>query len=151
MAEKKLPRHKRMYSDSPKLERSEDGDMEAKKPSEKGGELPSKAEKVADDVQSGDDGMKMTERHAAERTTLKHKHLKEHMDTHSHHELEHMSDKSDKSEMHKRHHEKLKSLHKEHEGEQKSLHAKHEKEIGGAESKDQDIKKGHETAQDNGE
>lgn len=46
MAEdKKMPRHKRMYKDSPKLERGESGKMEAKKPSEN--------QKKADETQSG--------------------------------------------------------------------------------------------------
>lgn len=134
------PRHSRMYKDSPKLERGEDGNMEAKKPSDKRGELPTKAEEIANDVQSGTDGMKVTERHATERTMMKHKHMKEHMDMHSAHEVEHMTHKGDKSEMHARHHEKLKSLHKEHEAEHKSMHSKHEKEINGVEAKDQDVK-----------
>lgn len=34
MADKKLPRHRRMYSDSPKLERGEDGKMAAVKSSD---------------------------------------------------------------------------------------------------------------------
>lgn len=47
MADKKLPRHKRMYKDSPKLERGEDGNMKAKKPSE--------SRQEADKVQAGID------------------------------------------------------------------------------------------------
>ncbi len=49
MADKKsTPRHKRLYSDSPKMERGEDGNMKAKKPSE--------GQKKSDIVQSGIEG-----------------------------------------------------------------------------------------------
>lgn len=43
------PRHKRMYKDSPTVERGEDGNMEIKK-------KPSEAAKKADAVQGGTDG-----------------------------------------------------------------------------------------------
>lgn len=69
----KSPRHKRMYSDSPKLERGESGKMEAKKPSEK--------QKEADKTQSGDDGMKTTEPHEDAR-------MQEIVDMHKRHETE---------------------------------------------------------------
>lgn len=145
----KEARHKRMYKDSPKLERAESGDIKATKPSDKEG-APSESMRKADEIQSGDDGLKVTERHATERTSLKHKHMKEHMDMHSTHEVEHMTHKGDKSEMHVRHHEKLKNLHKEHEGEHKSMYSRHEKEVTHGEKKDQDIKEGHETGKDDG-
>lgn len=48
MAEKEA-RHKRLYKDSPKLERSEDGNMKAKKPSE--------SQKKSDTVQGGNEGI----------------------------------------------------------------------------------------------
>lgn len=148
--EKKLPRHKRLYKDSPKLERGEDGHMGVS--NDHRGEHETEGEKIADDVQSGDDGMKVTERHATERTQLKHKHMKEHMDIHTTNELEHMGHKGgDKSEMHSRHHEKLKHMHKEHEAETKAMHGRHEKEMGAGESKEMSIDgkdKGHETTKD---
>lgn len=146
--EKKLPRHKRLYKDSPKLERGEDGNMAASKKNDKTGEHETEGEKIADDVQSGDAGMKVNERHAAERTMMKHKHMKEHMDMHSAHEVEHMTHSGDKSEMHVRHHEKLKNLHKEHEAEHKAMHGRHEKEMHGGEEKDMGVKEGHETSKD---
>lgn len=81
MVNKKAPRHKRMYSDSPKLERGESGNMEAKKPSDKRGEKPSESEKEADKAQSGDDGMKVTEPHEDAR-------IQEIKDMHKRHETE---------------------------------------------------------------
>lgn len=44
---KSTPRHKRLYSDSPTLERGADGNMDVVKPSQK----------KADEVQSGDEGV----------------------------------------------------------------------------------------------
>lgn len=148
MAEKKLPRHQRMYSKTPKLERGEDGHMGVAEHNDHRGEHETEGEKIADDVQSGTDGMKMTERHAAERTMLKHKHMKEHMDMHSANEVEHMTHDGDKSEMHVRHHEKLKHLHKEHEAEHKAMYGRHEKEMHSGEGGEMTVKEGHETPKD---
>lgn len=77
---KKPARHKRMYSDSPKLERGEDGNMAAKKPSDD--------EKKADAEQSGNDE-KVHEPHEEAR-------IQEIKDMHSRHEKE-------MSQIHKRH------------------------------------------------
>lgn len=74
-------RHKRMYSDSPKLERGEDGNMKSQKPSDKRGEKPSGSEKEADKDQSGTDGMKTTEPHEEAR-------IQEIKDMHARHEKE---------------------------------------------------------------
>lgn len=84
---KKPARHKRMYSDSPKLERGEDGNMAAKKPSE--------GEKKADEAQSGDDKVKVNgEDNKAEPS--EEARIQEIKDMHSRHEKEMMA-------IHKRH------------------------------------------------
>lgn len=62
-----------MYSDSPKLERGEDGNMAAKKPSD--------SKKKSDEAQSGTDGMKVTEPHEDAR-------VQEIKDMHKRHETE---------------------------------------------------------------
>ncbi len=126
------PRHKRLYKDSPKLERSEKGDIKAVKPSDKEG-APSESMKKADEIQAGDDGMKVTEglpphvRHAHERQSM-----------HARHEMEHSvhdhANAGAKKEMHGR-----------HEKDMKDMHGRHEKEIDSVEKKDQDIKEGSET------
>jgi len=120
----KEPRHKRLYKDSPKLERGDDGHMGVTKK----GDKPNEAEKVADDVQSGMDDVKVTEgmpanvRHASER-----------MDMHKRHEMEHAVHDHAKAG-HKE------ELHSRHEKEMKAMHSRHEKEVGDGEGKDQDIK-----------
>lgn len=137
MAEKREPKHKRLYKDSPKLERNEKGDIKSVKPSDKEG-APSESMKKADEIQSGMDGVKMTEglpphvRHAHERR-----------DMHNRHETEHSVHDNgkggDKKEMHAR-----------HEKEYGDMHKRHDKEMAAGEKKDQDIKEGHETAKDKG-
>ncbi len=125
--EKKLPKHKRLYKDSPKLERGEDGDVKAVKPSDKEG-APSESMKKADEIQSGDDSVKMTE---GMPSNIRHAH--ERMDMHKRHEVEHAvhdhAKAGAKEEMHTR-----------HESEMKAMHGRHEKEIDAGEHKDQDIK-----------
>lgn len=84
---KKLPRHKRMYSDSPKLERGEDGNMAAKKPSDD--------EKKSDADQSDTDDTKVNgEDNKAE--PKEEARIQEIKDMHSRHEKE-------MSMIHKRH------------------------------------------------
>lgn len=72
MATEKGARHKRLYKDSPKLERGEDGSMKPTKPSEK--------QKKADAVQSGGDE-ETKEPHEEAR-------IQEIKDMHSRHETE---------------------------------------------------------------
>lgn len=121
----KEPRHSRMYKTKPHMERGDDGKMAV-----------TKNEKEADKVQSGDDGVKMTEG-----MPMNIRHAHERMDMHKRHEIEHAvhdhSKVGSKAEMHGR-----------HQAEMKNMHARHEKEIGSGENKDQDIKKGHETGKD---
>jgi len=135
MAEKKMARHSRMYKDSPSMERGEDGKMGVTKR----GDKETSSEKEADKVQSGDDGVKMTE---GMPTHIRHAH--ERMDMHKRHEMEHAvhdhNKAGSKAEMHGRHQTEMKNMHK-----------RHESEIEHGEGKDQDIKKGHETGKDQGE
>jgi len=132
--EKKLPRHKRLYKDSPKMERGEDGHMGVTKRGDKENE----AETAADAVQSGDDGIYVTEgmpphvRHAHERRDMHNRHETEHS-VHDH------AKAGSKKEMHGR-----------HQKEMKDMHGRHEKEIESGEHKDMDIKEGHETGKDKG-
>ena len=85
--DKKAPRHKRLYSDSPKMERDESGSMKAVKPSQKKG--PTEAEKESKEVQSGTDGMKVTEAESARIQEIK--------------------------DMHSRHQKEMESIHKRHQ------------------------------------
>ncbi len=90
MADKK-PRHKRMYADSPKLERGESGKMESKKPSDKRGEKPTDEEKKSNAVQSGNDEQDMEPHEEARIQEIK--------------------------DMHSRHETEMKAIHKRHEKE----------------------------------
>jgi hypothetical protein len=146
MAEKKAPRHKRMYKDSPKLERGEDGNMKSVKPSDKRGEEPTESEKEADKVQSGTDGMQMHESHAASRRSMHHRHLHEHTMMHHQHELEHAHHKGDKASVHEKHEKEYADMHKRHHTEMKSLHKSHGKE-GGEKGGEEMIDKSKETAE----
>lgn len=92
MAEKKLPRHKRLYKDSPTLERSEDGSMKSSKSNDKRGEKASESEKEADKVQAGTDDMAVKEPHEEAR-------------------IQEIKD------MHKRHESEMKAVHSRHEKE----------------------------------
>src|ERR1041385_5025136 len=87
----KEPRHKRLYKDSPKLERGEDGNMDPSKKQDKRGEKASEGEKKADEAQSGTDGMKVTEPEQARIQEIK--------------------------DMHSRHEEEMKAIHKRHQKE----------------------------------
>lgn len=69
-----IPRHKKMYKNSPKLARGEDGKMGV-----------TKGEKKAADVNSGTDGVPEHESHALE---MGHKHEKEHLELNQKHEKE---------------------------------------------------------------
>src|ERR1017187_8676058 len=96
----------RLYKDSPKLERGEDGDVGVKKPSEADGE---------DMGTSGKEGeMPVAVHHSAERHELHHRHVHEALALHRRHETEHATHKGDK-----------KPLHKKHEAEHKELHDRH--------------------------
>ena len=69
----KLPKHKRLYRDSPKLERGEDGNMKAKKPSE--------SQKESDKTQAGIDERQSVEPEEDAR-------MQEIKDMHSRHQTE---------------------------------------------------------------
>lgn len=79
----KEARHKRLYKDSPKLERGEDGNMKSTKPSEK--------EKESDKTQAGVDDVKMDDVEPSEDARMQ-----EIKDMHSRHQKEMES-------VHKRH------------------------------------------------
>lgn len=98
--EKKIPKHEKMYANSPKLEKGEDGKPYIKKNN------PTEAEKKTAEVDSGTDGMPIDVRHAHERR-----------DMHSRQETEHMMTKGEKAEMHSRHLGDMKALQKKHEKE----------------------------------
>ncbi len=77
----KPPRHKRMYADSPKLERGDSGAMEAVKPSDKRGELPSGDDGEPDSEPSEDARIQeikdMHSRHETEMKAIHARHTKE--------------------------------------------------------------------------
>ena len=120
-----MSRSEKMYKDSPKLERGEDGNMGVKKPS------PADAENMgtAGGAIPGTPGEMPVQAHQAhERREMHHKHAHEHLQMHSRHELDHAGHKEgDKSEMHKRHEEELKGMHEKHHKEMKSMHEAHNK------------------------
>ncbi len=70
------PRHKKMYKDSPKLERKEDGKMGVSKAEKKSAETSSGTEGAPEHDQAV---MKLHQKHAKERMEMHHKHEKEHM------------------------------------------------------------------------
>lgn len=122
-----MARHERMYKDSPRLDRDEDGKMGIKKG-------PSEDEKKSSRTSDGTQGMEIHERHASERREMKHRHIGEHLAMHHRHELEHAHHKHGSKELlHERHERELKEMHGRHESEDKSMHDRHEKEeTGGA-------------------
>lgn len=80
MAAKK-PRHQRMYADSPKLERADDGNMAAVKPSDKRGEEPSPQTDGEPDTAPEDDARiqeikDMHSRHQTEMAAVHKRHQK---------------------------------------------------------------------------
>lgn len=84
MADKKLPRHKRMYKDSPKLERGEGGEMKSVKPSDndKRGENPSPKTDGEPDMEPNEDARiqeikDMHSRHQTEMKSIHSRHSKE--------------------------------------------------------------------------
>lgn len=109
------PRHARMYKSKPHLERGEDGHVGV-------------AEKEADKVQSGTDGVKMTE-HEGEGMPMHVRHASERQDMHKRHEVEHAVHDHNKAGS-------KKELHKRHEIDMKDMHSRHEREIESGEKKD---------------
>lgn len=103
----------RMYGDSPRMERSESGKMEVKKPDAKEAEA------------SMGDGEPM---HAqvAERMSMAHRHSAEHMGMRMRHEMEHQGNKGDKKPMHRMHEAEMGDMHKRHETEMRDMHKRHE-------------------------
>lgn len=73
MAEEKTPRHKKMYANSPKLERDkESGKMGITRPEKKG------KDEASSDVPAGEKlTLEMTQKQALERLELHHKHERE--------------------------------------------------------------------------
>ena len=114
----------KMYKDSPKIEKDEEGKLKVSKKSD--------AKEAVDGEEAagepGMEGMKHEVRHAAERRALHHKHMKEHMELHHKHEMEHAAHKGDKKEMHTRHEKEHKEMHGRHEKEMEAMHTKHEQE-----------------------
>ena len=123
-------RASRMYKDSPRLDRSEDGEMEvSRKKGSVGGEHMEKHGGTA----GTEEAIPTNVRHHHERMEMKHKHMHEHMQMHSRHEHEHMmSDHHGhpKSELHSRHHAEMTAMHKQHEKETADMHSRHESEGG---------------------
>lgn len=113
--EKRKPKHERLYAKKPHLERGEDGNVGVK-------------EKEADKVQSGDDGVKMTEHHG-EGMPMHVRHAHERNDMHKRHETEHAMHDHAKAGS-------KKELHKRHEIDLHDMHGRHEKEIEAGEKKD---------------
>lgn len=120
------PMHKRLYKESPRMERDgETGNMKV-------GKSPNENERKASEVNAGTDGMPVTERHSHERREMAHRHHGEHMAMHHKHEMEHSMHHGDKKELHDRHEAEHAEKHTRHHAEMKKLHDRHEKE-GGAE------------------
>lgn len=105
----KTPRHKRLYKDSPKLERGEDGNMQSVKPSQK----------EADKVQSGIDDVKMDEVEPSEDARMQ-----EVKDMHSRHQKE-------MEAIHKRHQKEdvKKYTQKNHDGDNNESDGAGDREI----------------------
>ena len=119
----------KMYANSPKMERDDEGKMAVKK----------RADKDYNETVIGD-GEDVEARQTVERRALKHKHIKEHHDFFHKHEQEHAAYKGkDKAELHKRHYAELKAMHAEHENEHKAMYARHEKELHGKKIADQNL------------
>lgn len=100
MADKKEPKHKRMYAGSPRIESDENG----KKVIKKG---PTEAEKKTAEVEGGTDAltrepsgamMEATHRHAKEMLELSHKHAKEYVEMAQKNSLGGMPETNDKGE-----------------------------------------------------
>ena len=110
----------KMYKDSPKLERDEDGNLGV-----------TQRQEESDETQAGTEGMAVGVRQAHDRRDMHHRHEMEHMALHHKHEREHMAHDiakgGEKHEMHKRHEEEHKAMTDRHHHEMKKMHAKHEK------------------------
>lgn len=107
-------RHEKMYADTPKMERGDDGKVAVKRPSRGG------AEKKAE----GHPGL----RHMHERREMMHRHVHERMGMHHRHEMEHAAHKGKTEPLHDRHEREVKDMHNRHESEQKAMHDRQEKE-----------------------
>lgn len=118
---------KKMYKDSPRLARGEEGgEMEVTRHKsehmEKHGGTAGTEEAIPHPV-----------RHAHERNAMHKKHATEHMELHHRHMHEHhMADHHghDKGEMHGRHHAERTATHKMHEKEMQDMMSRHEGEGG---------------------
>ena len=107
----------RMYGNSPKLAKGEDGKVKVTK-NEK---VNDGVDKVKENESHAGTAVPAHERHHMERMAMFHKHEHEHL-THDH------AHAGDKSELHKRHQEEMKMMHKKHE---KELAHEHSEEVGG--------------------
>lgn len=120
----KAPMHRKLYKDSPEMERdNESGNMAVKKPSEK-------AEKESERTTDGTASMPIHEEHAGERMEMRHRHIKEHVDMHTKHAMEHMHHKGEKHGLHEKHEKQHAEMHDRHHKEMKKLHEAHEKDHG---------------------
>lgn len=118
---------KKMYKDSPRMSRSESGDMEVTRHKdthmEKHGGTAGTEEAIPHHA-----------RHAQERHAMHAKHVHEKITMHGRHEHEHrMADEGghDKHEMHARHHAEHEAMHKQQEKEMQDMMSRHESEGGG--------------------
>lgn len=134
----KEPRHRRMYKESPKLERGENGKMDVVK--------SSRVE--ADKEQAGIDGMKVSGdlpphvRHATERRDMYNRHETEHA-------VHDNAGNSDKQEMYSRHLKEHGDMGKRHAKEYaKSNHNNDSNESAGAGKKEiEEVRKGKENTE----
>lgn len=118
-----MSKSEKLYKDSPKLERGEDGEMGVKKPSEadkenmgaSGNPLPGS---------SGEMPIEMV--HQGQRREMHHRHATEHLAMHHRQETEHAAHKGgDKKKLHGHHEKEMMELHTKHHEEMVSLHKKH--------------------------
>lgn len=113
---------KEIYKNSPKLERSEKGNMQVSKKV-----TPAEKRATADNGEVG--GMPVHDMHAHERREMKHRHSHEKLQLHSRHEAEHDMHKGHKGMLHDKHEREDEEMHTRHEGEQEAMHDRHEQEM----------------------
>lgn len=106
-----MTRSSKLYKDSPRMERDEEGKVSIKKPSDK-----EKQSEMGDGEPVHEpkehQGIPSHSRHVMERMEMHRKH------EHEHHAHDH-GGHGEKSEMHKRHHKEMGDMHKRHEKELK--------------------------------
>ena len=121
----KEPRHKRLYKDSPKLERSDDGNMKPTKGNDRRGEKASDSEKESGAVQSGTDKVKVNGEDNKGGDPVEDARIQEIKDMHSRHETE------------------MKAIHKRHQKEDAKKGDSNEKP-GAGDTEIEEVKEGKE-------